>query len=183
MKDAPAPGGDRYPLAGLKWRGRTKDGVSRWVGKWRGVPKWFLGMFGGIAAMLLVGAVVDPRGRIPLITCSLLYIVLLVVMYRQRRLMQRLNSPEELAQRLNVPVTELERALQQRGIRPSILLNDIPMYDPLRVDPAMILLRPANAQDRDALLRPASQTDSQNLVTPAEAEAPHSQTAAASSAD
>lgn len=168
MADKMAPGGEKYPLAGLKWRGKSKDGVHQWVGKWRGAPKWFLGMFLGIAALMAVGAAFDSAARIPLAFSSLFYIIITVVMYQQRVKFMRLTTREELAKQMGMDPDELEQSLRVSGVKPSILMNDIPMYDPQLVNPASILLRPADPVSAEHLLRPAGSTDTVGLVRPVE---------------
>jgi hypothetical protein len=166
-------------MTGLKWHGKTPEGVPRWRGSVKALPNWLINAFkfgggaltvAGIISMALRG--LDPANWVlPLI--GSIYIVIGIMMQRTKTSFSALSSAEELAKAEGMTVDEVLEALRTRGIHPKVNLNDENMYDSSELTGENRLLRPSQPQEELSLLRPAGSapTESDTLLRVADANA------------
>jgi hypothetical protein len=178
----------------FQWRGRTKDGVSRWWGAEKGPPEWFNRIFlawgaiagtGGVVASLAYLITHNP-GLAPLIIVGFTHGLaggITGLWARKMRLnIAQLKSAEELAEEFGSTPEVVKRLAEEHSIRARINLNDTNLYNPKEFYASQILLRAASAPiDPELLLRAAEPTAPQaapdTLLRPME-DKPETQTPA-----
>jgi hypothetical protein len=172
-------GVNMWPFTYFHLHGRDRSGAWKWEGETRAlvwasrlmtVIGWAL--LAGIAAILATAQ--DREAVLPLGGATALMFTLA---YGMRRLLARLVTLaplEQTAERLGVSQTDLAQLAEERGIRPRIILNDVPLYEPAEFVDAERLLRPSEAPIGGDLLRPAGAVrgDEELLLHPADAPAP-----------
>lgn len=150
-------------VAGLKWVGRNRDGISMWRGTWRSIPKWFCNLFkvlgigliclSGIFALTGIWAAVPG----PLIAGCFHSMLAFVFFERFRNRMDSLMTQEQVAEQLGVSVDDVKKAVEEAAIKPEYILNDEPVYGLHAFGDAGLLLRSSEAPvDDSTLLRAAS---------------------------
>lgn len=170
---------------GFHWRGKDKDGVSKWTGSvkplyWTGI---ICSIYGPIAGILVLSAafyallfrhLTEPA--MTLIGVGLIHFVLFAAIGQwalaMRRHVLRLKPAEEVSAELGVDAAALRELAEQRSIKPRIILNDKPYYDPTEFVDALSLLRASSARQADpgSLLHAAAgpqSTPSGDLLTTA----------------
>jgi hypothetical protein len=163
----------RWPGAGLRWFGRDDGGVSIWDGKTYGLKYggWLLRAvgIGSIVAspVLLTLGMTEAASIVGGV--GLLHTGLSVWMLRLRDRIESMVPAESVAERLHMTPDEVDRFREQTGVKPRVIMNGQPMFDPSDFGDPARLLRAAGAPQNDELLRPAGTTtsDSSLLVRPA----------------
>lgn len=135
-KEFRLPEGVRLDIAqsghrtGIRWVGRTKDGVPMWTGNWRGLPKWFPWLFKGLGiglwCLAAVFAVTGLWQAVPgpaIAGCIHLFLGF-VLFERFKRQFDASMTVDEGAEQLGVGVDEFKQVVEERGIKPTHLFND-----------------------------------------------------------
>jgi hypothetical protein len=174
--------------SGIHWLGRTPDGIPKWEGAWRGIPKWFktifkclgIGLLGMSAAFAYFGmwqAVLGPA----IAGCCHTFLGYFFWEWLDRKFNASM-SVEEAAEQFGMEIDEFKLVVEERGIRPTHYFNDEPVYNleafgavgtllraaerPGAAD--QVLLRPAGAgatnKRTDQLLRPVEGNEARTIV-------------------
>jgi hypothetical protein len=156
---------------GFHWRGRNKQGVSKWTGSIK--PLYWIGsifgIYGPIAAVLGIAAFLYALifaqlsgPAMVLAGVGLLHGVIFTSIGQwalgMRRHILRLKPAEEVAAQHGVDAATLRELAEQRNIKPRMILNDQPYYDPTEFVDALSLLRAGSAPPTDpaSLLHPVT---------------------------
>ncbi len=156
----------------FEWRGRTKQGVSKWVGSEEGPPRLLGKIFtrygiaagiGGLALALygLTTGALPQSGSI-LMMIGLIHGVVFTGIGQWvlsfRRTIQRLKPVETVAQQMQMDTPTIERLAELRGIKPRVNINGRDYFEIADFNDAKLLLRASSkpAAGRDTLLRAAS---------------------------
>ena len=152
------------------WHGKTSEGVSRWSGsiqplKMLGYGFTIYGPIAGIAGLgalvfgLATGRVIGPA--LPIMMVGLIHGLVFTSIglwsLRMHRHVTGLAPAAKLAESLGLEGAALRDLASQRNIKPRIILNDEPYYDPTDFVDALSLLRGSAPLDtsQDDLMRPA----------------------------
>ena len=156
---------------GFHWQGRNKQGVSKWAGsvtplKWIGTIFSIYGPIAGVGGLAALAYMLVTHSwsapALPLMLEGLIHGVVFTSIGQwalsMRRHILRLVRAEDVSAKYGVEAKELQELTLQRNIRPHIILNDEPYYDPTEFVDALSLLRASSAQQISpaTLLRPAS---------------------------
>ena len=162
---------------GFHWFGRDDHGVHIWGGQVEAL-KWgvrilaFTGagtIIAGIAS-LLFGAPVEAPAVFALI--GAIHSSIAYVMYRQKKRIEQLATPELAAADLGFSPEQIQDMVENEGIKPRMIINGEPYFDPTDLGQAATLLRTAASPGDDSLLHPVSAVESgtAHLLKPAEPE-------------
>ena len=152
------------------WHGTNKQGVHRWTGSIKPL-RWIeiaFTTYGPIAGLTGVGAILyclvtwhfagAPLSLATVgLTHGLVFTSVGLAARHMRRHVSRLAPADQVGASLGLDEKALVRLAEQRNIRPRIILNEEPYYDPTDFVDALSLLRGSSAQSTapDLLLRPA----------------------------
>ncbi|HLK61213.1 MAG TPA: hypothetical protein VKU00_31980 [Chthonomonadaceae bacterium] len=157
----------------FNWIGRTKDGVSRWMGAPKGPSErscknlFRYGIAMSIVALIATGAMVmhlqSPVALLWLAllggTHGLIFSLVGSWLLKMRRNLDRLKTAEELAEEFGSTPEAVQRLAEVRSIRARININDTNLYDPEEFIASRSLLRATSAPvTPETLLRPAQPT-------------------------
>jgi hypothetical protein len=178
---------DRLRPYQFNWIGRTKDGVSRWIGAPKGPTERickFMTVYGivmSIACLCAIGAIaIAPQIRpnlqwLALISGihGLIFSVLGICLLKVKKNLANLKTTGELAEEFGSTPEAVERLVEAHGIRARININDDNLFDPEEFIASRSLLRAASAPYTSAtLLRAAEPTSmhsgSETLLRPVE---------------
>lgn len=135
------PGWLRFDLAqagskqGIQWVGRNEDGVPMWAGTWRSFPKWFTLLFKCLGIGLLCLAAIFASIGLwqavpgPAIAGTVHTTLGFVVFERLKRKLDAAMTADEAAKQLGVEEAEFERVVEEKGVLPTHLFNDEPVYN------------------------------------------------------
>jgi hypothetical protein len=124
------------------WRGKTKEGVSRWVGAWSAPPRWFgliffgYGVLAGCAGLgCLLYALLyhswQTAGVLALVggIHGLVFGGTGAWMLSFRRYILGLSGIRQVGEYLGVDEASAQRMAQERGIKPRLNINGQDLYD------------------------------------------------------
>ncbi len=153
------------------WHGRDRQGVSKWTGsakplKWLG---WGFGIYGPVAGMVGIGALLYglitghfTNGLSTIIAVGLFHGVLFTGIALWSRAMyqhvMRLRPVKQVCADMGIEEAALQRIAAERNIKPRLILNEQPYYDPADFSDALSLLRGSEMPqpNSETLLRPAA---------------------------
>lgn len=153
----------------FKWRGR-RNGVSRWWGARNGPPAFLawpvliygvLAGVGALAVLLPLPLAMPSPARWALATAGLIHCLVFGLIglwsLSMRKTMARLQSVEEMQERLGLDANAIRRLAAQKGVRPRLNMNDEDLFEPDElIDSASLLRGSAAPISPDTLVRPAS---------------------------
>jgi hypothetical protein len=145
---------------GFHWTGRDDNGVSVWDGQ-TGAMRfgvWTLVVMGGLeiaAAAVLHYYLPEPVVSLVIGGSGLFLLGLAWWGEQFRRHVLSMASLEEAATKLGVGTEDVQRLISDYNVRPRIILNGEPVYDPADFTEHARLLRPSAAPVDGGLLRPA----------------------------
>ena len=149
------------------WHGRTREGVSKWTGS-ENALLWVARIFcgygpvagvGGLCALIYGSLHSFASPVLPLMAVGLTHGIVFTAIgawsLAMYRFVKRLRPADEVRSTLGLDAVQLKQLAEQRNIKPRILLNDEPYYDPSDFTDALSLLRASSAvrADTEALLR------------------------------
>src|SRR5579871_1794468 len=126
----------------FQWRGRTREGVSKWIGNWDGPSPWMskgfigYGILAGCAGIVAAisstllhqgGPGVGTFAMVGLIHGAV-FTTIGLWMLRVRRHIQSLNQTNEVCEALGIDEATLLQIAAKRGIKPKLILNNQPLY-------------------------------------------------------
>jgi len=166
---------------GFHWHGRDDRGVSIWDGqpdalKWGARIMTATGgslLLAGVIAFLLGGLIVPPA---VLAGVGALHSTIAFFMNRQVKRIAELATLEQASKDFEIDQDRISQAIELKGIKPRMIMNGEPLFDPADLDQAATLLRAAPPPPDEELLRAAyaAPTVSETLLQPASEPIPHS---------
>ena len=153
------------------WHGRNKQGVSKWTGSvkplsWIGRIFCVYGPIAGAGGLIvLLHALLTGHfagGATTLMTVGFIHAAVFTSIglwaRSMHRYVSRLLPAEEISASLGLNDANLRELATQRNIRPRIILNEQPYYDPTEFVDALSLLRASSLRQAspETLLRPMS---------------------------
>jgi hypothetical protein len=153
------------------WRGRDKQGVSKWTGsakplRWLALIFGIYGPLAGIGAIsvLVYGLLTHhlTPGLMTLVSVGATHFVVFTgialwsrAMYRH---VMRLKPADQMCASLGIAPEALQQIAEARKIKPRLILNEQPYYDPAEFTDALSLLRGSSIPQAApaTLLRPAA---------------------------
>jgi hypothetical protein len=167
----------RWGWTGFHWYGRDDQGVSIWNGDKRTL-QWCSWLMGGLGILLLLGpaAAMGIRPVGPVAIFGLVGALFLGIGWYMRRhfhWLGDLTTVDQVAADTGVEPENLDQLAKGRAIKPRVILNGVPVYNPADLGDVALLLRAAEPPADDLLLRPAqsARTDSSTLLHPSRATA------------
>lgn len=128
---------------GFHWQGRNNQGVSKWTGsltplKWVGTIFSIYGPIAGVGGLAALAYLLINHSwtapALPLMLVGLIHGVLFTGIGQwalsMRRNILRLSTAEEVSVTYGVDTRAVHELAAQRNIRPRIILNDEPYFDP-----------------------------------------------------
>jgi hypothetical protein len=159
---------------GFHWFGRDDQGISIWAGD-KITLNWSSKLMAGIGAVALAGSVVaaftvqDAAAPAVMAGVGALCLGLAWWMKRHYEWLKRLATVEQVAAHVGVDREHLDRLAGGRAIKPRVIMDGTPYYDPADLGEVAVLLRASEAPPDDLLLRPApsARTEDSLLLQPA----------------
>jgi hypothetical protein len=163
----------RYKVAYWQWRGRTKQGASKYVGSQAGPPKWAWWLLFGlasieavIAAGLLIASLfirVDLGDACGFGLGAAGHALTGWWLRRQYYYIHGMVDEDDAARWLGVDKAELNQIVEERGIRPKYNINGEDFYDRRDFGDVATLLRASapSVEKQQSLLRAAGNVQAQ----------------------
>ncbi len=124
------------------WRGRTKEGVSRWIGNWNPTLRWlglgfsFYGAIAGCAGVCFLFYALIHSWPKPFDVLTLVFLLHGVIfggsgawMLSMRRHILALSTIRQVGEYLGTDEVGVQRMITERSIKPRININGQDLYD------------------------------------------------------
>src|SRR5687767_4542518 len=159
---------------GFHWHGRDDRGVSIWNGQVDALKWGSRIMTATGSSLLLAGFIMFFVGKftpapVVLAAAGALHSTIAFFMHRQVKRIAELAMLEQASKDFGFEPQRIAVAIELKGIKPRMIINGEPYFDPTELDRAATLLRAAPPPPDEELLRAAvsAPTDSATLLQPA----------------